>query len=256
MLSPAIIPDRFHRWNERWGAPHGRELARIALLESVPSRIEDLGPFAWQPNNTTRAYEYPWAYYSATARGRGARIVEIGGGLSGLQFVLAREGAEVTNIDPGQTEHGWNFEPRAHQRLCEVFAAPVTLKRTTIGRAGVTDRSVDVLISISALEHFSDDALEEFTHEVPRILKPGGLAILTIDLFQNIAPFSTEETNKFGRNINVARLLSQSALQLLEGNPRELFGFPEFNCGDILSRQDQYLVGTYPSMAQCIVAQL
>lgn len=256
MLAPSRISTDFHRWNQRWGAPHGREVPRAPLLEGAPSEIDALGPFAWQPNNTTRAFEYPWAYRMSTSHRGGGHILEVGGGLSGLQFVLAREGARVTNVDPGQSSLDWPIDEVRHQRLCEVFAAPVRLCPTTIGGAGIPSQSVDVLLCISALEHFSSEGIEEFAEEARRVLRRDGVAVLTVDLFLNLSPFTTADRNEFGINIDVARLLDRASLEMVSGERREILGFPEFNAGEIRRRLDHYLVGTYPALAQCVVARL
>ena len=64
-----------------------------------------VGPFAFQDNNTSREFEYPWAFHSVSIH-RGIRVVDVGGSLAGFQFVLARTGADVLNIDPGEHSSG------------------------------------------------------------------------------------------------------------------------------------------------------
>ena len=47
------------------------------------------GPFAFQENNDTRRFEYPWAYFATSLRPGFA--LEIGGGLSGFQSCCRRQ---------------------------------------------------------------------------------------------------------------------------------------------------------------------
>jgi 2-polyprenyl-3-methyl-5-hydroxy-6-metoxy-1,4-benzoquinol methylase len=256
MIAPREIPPSFAAWNKKWGAPHGRSTERPGGLTTTRMGLRRRGPFAWQANNGTRSFEYPWAYWMVNEQGSGLKVVEIGGGLSGLQFVLAREGHHVTNIDPGQSEHNWIYERPFHAKLCHAFDAPVNLVATTINGANIPDHSVDVLLSISALEHFSDAAIAEFARHAARMLKPRALAVLTVDLFLDAAPFSPTESNQFGRNINIHKLMQDAGLELVSGNYEELMGFPEFDNQTILTRANRYLRGFYePALAQCFTAR-
>ena len=256
MLATATIPKRFQTWNARWGAPHGRGQPTDAIARLRPSEIDALGPFAWQANNPTRSFEYPWVYH-VIEEARAARVVEVGGGLSGLQFVLARDGRAVTNIDPGGGTGDWTIDAASHLRLQEVFGARVSLEMTTIGGAGIPAGSTDVLFSVSALEHFSDAALEEFADEVPRLLRPDGFVVLTVDLFLDVAPFEEPVTNRFGRNIDIAGLLARAGLRLRVGDRRELHGFREFDAARVLERRASYLESPYyPALAQCLIAEI
>src|SRR5579862_3367563 len=79
MIAPREMPDAFYDWNRRHRAPFGRRNRLSGLLG-----IRYRGPFAFQANNSTRVYEYPWAYSAINAHraARGGRfldIVELGG---------------------------------------------------------------------------------------------------------------------------------------------------------------------------------
>jgi len=258
MLAPRQLPRDFAEWNRRWHAPSGRRDAfgrRLGRKNFVAMRYR--GPFGYQTNNSTRAYEYPWAYHQISALGRPLRIVELGAGLSGLQFVLAREGHRVTNVDPGRAAAGPGFklDQQLHRKLCRAFRSPVDLISTTIGRALIPDGSVDVLLSISALEHFAVEDIQELTIQARRVLQPRGVVILTVDLFLDLHPFCDGRSNAHGRNVDLRDLLERASLDLRTGDREELFGFPEFDPRRILSRLSRYHLGTgYPALAQCLVA--
>jgi SAM-dependent methyltransferase len=222
-----------------------------------------LGPFAYQPNNSTRQFEYPWAYskiveHHAAQGGRPLRIIDIGGSLGGLQWVLARDGHEVITVDPGLDGRGmdWDLNAATHRALGRAFRAPVLLIPKTLAQADLESGAADVLLSVSTLEHFTPSDLSEFSAHAARILRPGGIVVLTIDLFLDVRPFSTADHNLYGSNVDVRALLGNSGLALREGNRRELFGFPEFSASGVLERLAQYLIGSgYPALAQCLVAQ-
>src|SRR6476620_839450 len=103
-----------------------------------------MGPFSFQDNNNTRIFEYPWSFYAANIR-RGHRVVEIGGSLSGFQFVLDKYGCQVVNIDPGMEArgHGWPCDQVSIARLNKLFGTSVKLESCTIGQANLEPNTVD-----------------------------------------------------------------------------------------------------------------
>jgi hypothetical protein len=220
--------------------------------------VRSRGPFAWQTNNTTREFEYPWVYFTIESFGKKLDIVEIGGGLSGMQFVLAVAGHRVTNVDPGlaATGKGWALDSEKHARLQQVYSAPVSLIPKPIQDAGLPNESADVVYCVSALEHFSETDLIQAAEHTGRVLKVGGHAVFTTDLFLDTEPFCRRDSNKYGRNIDIAALLNRSTLSLVAGNRNELLGFPEFAPDQILQRLHEFNVGNgYPCLAQCFVAK-
>jgi SAM-dependent methyltransferase len=183
------------------------------------------------------------------------RVLEIGGSLAGLQFVLDRCGCEVVNVDPGQ-EHfvgalGVNTETFA--LLNRRFGTSVVLKRCLLEEANFPGDTFDRIVSVSVLEHVPDEFLWPLLREARRVLKPGGIFVMTIDLFLNVTPFADLAVNEYGRNANVKQLVAESGLQMIHGRPSELHGYPEFDAARILANRGHYLVGEYPAMAQTVV---
>jgi SAM-dependent methyltransferase len=206
-----------------------------------------------------RLFEYPWAYEQLGEAGTGLSVVDVGAGLSGFQFSLAQAGYEVHAIDPGLAAmgKGWDLDPEQHAFLARVYGAPVRLHPTTLGDAGLPDASIDALLSISAIEHFADEDIDELARETQRILRPGGRLVLTIDLFLDVQPFTTRERNPYGRNIDVKRLLDRCGATLVVGKPAELFGHDEFEPDRVQAQLSEYLIGAdYPGLTQCVVAQV
>lgn len=258
MLAPVQLPENFASWNRAHGAPRGFERPRRTLfrrLYSAEAWLRLAGPFAVQPgNNSTRAFEYPWAVHAA-ALDRPADIVELGGSLAGLQFVLARQGHRVVNVDPGLEAGGlgWPVDQSSIARLNAWFGTGVRLVNTTLDRAALADASVDVIFSISVLEHLTDAELDAVMREARRILRPGGRFVVTLDLFLNLEPFTARRRNEYGTNKNVLRMVETSGLELVVGDRAELNGYPEFDAPTIQANLETYLIGSYPVLTQCLV---
>lgn len=256
MLAPAKWPLRYHWFNLKWGAPNGRLIRGLLSSEfrATPWRARLVGCFAFQRNNTTRAFEYPWAF-EAIGPASGLRVLEVGGSLSGFQFVVDRAGGAVVNVDPGDDSFAgrWSTTLENMTLLNGLFRTQVTLRNCYLADARFPDASFDRVVSISVFEHIPEPDLAEILTEVRRVLKPGGLLVLTVDLFLNVRPFAEAESNEWGRNVSVRWIVDTSGLELVHGNPRELFGYPEFDAQAIWARRRQFLVGKYPAMVQTII---
>ena len=256
MLAPSRMPLRYHLWNLRWGAPSGRLIRAAISRERRATRWAAplVGCFAYQGNNTTRAFEYPWAF-EALSLTPGMRVLEIGGGLSGFQFVIDQSGCEIVNVDPGEEFHtsGWPLTVETVSRLNRLFGTHVELKRCLLDEAGLPAASFDRVVSISVFEHVPEVALENIFREVRRILRPGGILVLTIDLFLNVEPFAAASSNEYGHNVSVKWLVETSGLELIHGRQDELYGYQDFRPQEIVKRRDEFLIGKYPAMVQTLV---
>jgi SAM-dependent methyltransferase len=187
------------------------------------------------------------------ARFTNAAIVEIGGGLSGMQFALASEGHSITNVDPGDEQ--FPFTDAQFEEVNDCFGARVVLERSPLQYANLADDSADAVISISTLEHLEPSELGTLLAETRRILKPNGILVISVDLFLNLAPFSRRSSNRYGVNVPIWRLLQEQDFELLTGCPGELFSGPGFEPHDILGRLSQLMIGeTYPALSQLLVA--
>jgi SAM-dependent methyltransferase len=213
------------------------------------------GPFAYQGNSSTRSYEFPWAYDALRPR-PGQRVLEIGGALSGFQFVLARAGSEVHNVDPFFDFGAGAYEPGPelrHGQLNRAFKTDVKLHKTILSEAHI-EGSFDVIVSVSTLEHISRDALIETLLTARRLLSPGGKIVLTVDLFLNLDPFCSRESNQWGTNVAPKWIADVLEMELAEGMPSELLGYDEFSVESVLEHLEEYAVNIgYPQLAQLMV---
>src|ERR1035437_891191 len=101
VLAPRVLPDEYVEWNRAHGAPFGRGGSRRRVWSRFGKArsARYCGPYGWQKNNSTRRYEYPWAYEQVRRLGDGLTIADIGAGLAGLQFTLACAGYDVHAVD-------------------------------------------------------------------------------------------------------------------------------------------------------------
>jgi SAM-dependent methyltransferase len=256
MIGRRELPPAFRAWNKSWGAPYGHRARRLVRGRLLDTRLASLvGPFGFQAwNNETRYFEYPWAYH-ATPLQPGLAAVEIGGGLSGFQFTLARAGLRVLDVDPGdEASGGWPLDQARLRRLNRVFHTAVQLFPGYLEDAPIADQSIDRVFCISTIEHLPPDQVPSLMASVHRILRPGGFAILTVDLFLDLAPFTGRQRNICGTNIDVFQLVKSSGLKLVQGDQRELNGFPSFHPDWVLANLACYQYGTlYPALAQALV---
>jgi len=260
MLAKMILEPRFVEWNQRWGAPFGVEGRSVdpgayggLITADACKEIARLGMFSAQPNNSTRLIEYPWAYFNADLR-PAMNILEIGGGLSGFQFVLSHEGHAIDNVDPGMEVFGFQITKQSVDALNLLFGTTVTIKRCEIERAELAPGSYDRAFSLSVLEHLSVETIAAVMTKVFDALKPGGLFVLTVDLFLDVVPFAKKDANQWGRNVPITTLIDSSRFELVHGSREELYGFAEFDAQAILRNVQQYFIGrNYPTLVQTIV---
>jgi SAM-dependent methyltransferase len=258
MIATKNLPAAYQEWNATHGAPHGHRVRFGRMRQRLPKSwlYRAAGPFFVQTNNTTRTFEYPWAFESAQLS-LGQKVLEVGGSLAGFQFVLARHGCRVVNVDPGMEAAGvgWPCDQNSIARLNRIFHTQVELRNTTIERADLSNNEFDRAFAISVVEHLPPaDATNVMAHTF-RALKPGGLFVITLDLFLNLHPFTERRRNEYGVNQSVSELIAAQPWRLVAGQREELFGFPEFDREKIQSRLETFFVGSYPALAQCLVLQ-
>src|SRR5581483_2050398 len=236
MLARRQLPLDFWRFNHTWGAPDGRRKLLAQQLQRLPGSLRDtverdpryrraLGPFAFQPNTSTRSYEYPWAYHEL-AHLPPTRILEVGGALSGLQFVLAKDGHDVHNVDPffDYGSGAYDVDPvGAHADLNRVFGTDVVLHQTTLPDADLAG-TFSAVLCISTIEHLTPKDFESTLLTAKKVLEPGGLMVLTVDLFLNLTPFCSRTSNVWGTNASIAWMDEILGYEMVSGDRQELYG--------------------------------
>ncbi|MGV4924075.1 class I SAM-dependent methyltransferase [Streptomyces sp. BHT-5-2] len=274
MIARKTLPAPYADFNKSTGAP-GRHMSQDGLTPQQRLAAPDprtFGFFGFQVPSDTRTFEYPFAATRIDA-GQGLRVLDVGGGLSGLQFLLAQRGCKVTTVDPAARqspcaeeagEAGARFspgywmalKPADHARINELFGTEVELVADEIqhwdGPSGVFDR----VVCLSVLEHVGPAEAREMVTSMVDRLAPGGLLLLTVDLFLDLEPFGVLKENVWGRSHDVHQLLAGLPLTLKEGDRQELLGFPEFDRERVVRLLPELLVGRhYPVMTQALVLE-
>ncbi|MGW0520086.1 class I SAM-dependent methyltransferase [Crossiella sp. NPDC003009] len=263
MIGRKLLPEHHQDWNKRWHAPFGDAPGSMSVTQRLAAADRaEFGPFAFQWNSVSRVLEYPWAYHAAALE-PGMRVLEVGGGLSGLQYVLAMEGCAVTNVDPSAKAAGddwgmmpfpgyaWTLTPGNHELLNRTFGTDVRLVADRIQDADLPKGGFDRVLCLSVLEHLDPDEGRSMVRRIAELLAPGGRCLLTIDLFLDVRPFGVLDRNVWGANVDVRRLVR--GLELVEGDPRELFGFPEFDQERVVDLLPELFRGNYPALSQTLV---
>jgi SAM-dependent methyltransferase len=267
MIASNKLPEEYSVWNARWGAPFG---FTVDMSLDVRHRFDDddpgrYGPFGFQRNSLTRMYEYPWAFHTAELK-PGMRVIDVGGWLSGFQVALADAGCAVFNVDPSvpddtrwTTSHTPNKAATAreqHRRFLSYFDADVTLVEQRLQDVDLDEGTFDRIFAISVIEHVDQQEAGEMVDAMRRLLAPGGRALLSIDLFFDLPPFGVLERNYWGTNIDVCSLVKNSGMEMVHGDPAELYGFPEFDPDRVAANVNSYNLSVlYPVVSQLVVLQ-
>ena len=124
----------------------------------------------------SRGWEYPWVLLHGDFQ-VGHTVLDAGAGASPLPMLLARQGCQVTAVDFDVVGEGakaklWGCHPELTLGLYRSEWADLT-------RMKYDDATFDRVVSVGVLEHLKDRGLA--ISELMRVLKPGGLLIVTED---------------------------------------------------------------------------
>lgn len=193
-----------------------RPLANLPQMLSPAwqSFMEELNAFA-RPlglrefHTWSKIWEYPALWYGGLDRIDWARthLLDIGSELSALPWWLATKGAEVTLVEATA-----DFVP--HWEFVHAKLGRPKVRWTVVNscRLPADDRSVDVVTSLSVIEHQPDK--RQAIDEVARVLRPGGAFALSFDLCESDLGMSFPEWN--------GRALTRAECATLLGNHPQL----------------------------------
>lgn len=136
----------------------------------------------------SRIWEYPWLWSKLESlKGQGLRVLDLGSERSPIQWFLAAQGFRVIVSDIS-AQH-WRVWRRANKKL------GLSLSRLIIDAQNVDlpAASVDIYLSVSVIEHVEDKV--KAIMEAARVLRPGGLLIMTFDICEPNMGMSFPEWN-------------------------------------------------------------
>jgi SAM-dependent methyltransferase len=149
---------------------------------------------------------------------------------------------------------GFQITQSSVDALNVVFGTTVNIMICAIEKADLPKATYDRAFSLSVLEHLDPETIKVAMHKVYEALKPGGLFVLTVDLFLDLEPFTRKHQNLWGRNIPIPTLVDSSRFEIVHGLRNELYGFEDFDAQEILGNAHQYFIGReYPTLIQTIV---
>ncbi len=124
-------------------------------------------------------------------------VLDAGAGRGFLQYYLARLGVQVHAMDISPVESkvfrklyaaasrvNVSFKPdpyRVTKKLQRRYRTQVACRFESVASLSYADAMFDRVFSISVLEHLDAVTLRDGLHEMARVLKPGGLLVMTID---------------------------------------------------------------------------
>lgn len=116
------------------------------------------------------------AVYDLIKDAKGMRILEAGGGRPRILPILARHN-ECINLDRFEGTHGGPSQASLFEGIENRFGY--------LGERdpGLVDASIDIIFSISVVEHVPAQALQDFLEDGLRLLKPGGHWVHAIDIY-------------------------------------------------------------------------
>lgn len=129
----------------------------------------------------SRLWEYPYAVLSAELA-PGMAVADIGCGMTGFTPYLKEvAGCEVTGVDPDLFDEGVKFGGHG---VSQTFLKATGLRVLHGGMEALplADESQDRVFCISVIEHVPHDIARRGMQEMARVLKPGGRAVVTMDV--------------------------------------------------------------------------
>jgi 2-polyprenyl-3-methyl-5-hydroxy-6-metoxy-1,4-benzoquinol methylase len=139
-----------------------------------------------------RRSEYPWAILNGKLE-KNMKILDVGSGVSLFPVYLANEGYDIISVDPDKI-----LMDHVAPKLAEFSGTNLEYKIEDVTKLSFDSDSFDRVFCISVIEHLEEEYINEkhINHhkknldvkaigELLRVLKPGGLLVLTFDWNEN-----------------------------------------------------------------------
>ncbi|GIW75218.1 MAG: hypothetical protein KatS3mg104_0281 [Phycisphaerae bacterium] len=168
--------------NDPWYAEH---LAwNHAFLDRHGKALEGYGKL-WGQNPFkmwSRRWEYPFEAqkvldYIAIQSGRPLKMLDGGSGVTYVPYYLVEKYPDLSVIC---CDTNASYAPMFQAINQTVGHEKVTFQQAMLQKLPYEDGSMDIVCCISVLEH--TDNYDEIVNEFARVLRPGGLLVLTFDL--------------------------------------------------------------------------
>jgi ubiquinone/menaquinone biosynthesis C-methylase UbiE len=128
-----------------------------------------------QYSTYSRIWEYPWVWLQLESlKEKSLSVLDIGSGQSPFPWFLATQGFNVTVSDTAA--NNWEVWKKA----CQKLGVSVNMRVLDAQCLYLPTGSVDIYLSVSVIEHVLNKA--KVIAEAARVLRPGGLLIMTFDI--------------------------------------------------------------------------
>lgn len=130
----------------------------------------------------SRLWEYPFAVHAAELS-PGMQVCDLGCGMTPFTPYLKEQcQCDVIGVDPDLFDAGEKYLTHGVNQTF-THATGLDIRQGGFESIPVEDSTQDRVFCISVMEHVQDAAIRrKGMHEIARILKPGGRAILTVDV--------------------------------------------------------------------------
>ncbi len=144
-----------------------------------------------------RQLEYAYALEAIARTGKGpGRALDAGSGITPFGHALAARGWDVTACD----FDGSLMRDLAAADMAAVYGSAVRYEQQDLTRITYPDASFDLVTCVSVIEHIGAPADQLAFAELRRVLKPGGLLVVTVD-FEPAFSHGSTESRRVGRRL-------------------------------------------------------
>jgi 2-polyprenyl-3-methyl-5-hydroxy-6-metoxy-1,4-benzoquinol methylase len=180
------------------------------------------------PIGPNKYWEYPWILANLKLK-KGMSILDVGCGKSPIQFLLADLGCNVYAIDPNENVewHGIN------RKLAKLFNCNIEYRKEGGESISYHNNTFDRVCCISVIEHCNISIQRKILAEMIRVLKPGGLCVITVDY----AIPRSKDAHNF--DVDVADLIKTKGVEFVGSRNKDAFpGEPNFNYITLIENSD------------------
>lgn len=144
--------------------------------------------------HASKNWEYLYVLNAIKEIDAGRRIADVGSGRGALQVYLQGNGWEVFSADLSFSEHSHDGSECRHAFL-KTFGEKIHFRFGSIFNLPFPEDFFDAVVSVSVVEHLK---YKEFAlYELLRVLKPGGILVLTYDItYQETLSATADDTNR------------------------------------------------------------
>lgn len=149
-------------------------------FEEIVRQVDEVATLSCVLKKTiySRVWEYPWIWLQLESlQNRGLRILDIGSEKSPFPFFLAVKGFDVivSDVDTNRL--------RMWKRASHELGVSVEKDILDAQNLNIPTASLDIYQSVSVIEHVPNKS--QVIAEAARVLRPGGLLIMTFDICES-----------------------------------------------------------------------